>query len=123
MFALPGLHDTRPTHQQGRPQRFLEDPALVEPTVFAEIEALVGRVNDDRVAGQPLIVEELEQPADALIHGLDAAQVIVHVALILPADEVFALELGGAESGVAGLVIGIPGPALFGRQAFGRASA
>ena len=68
--------------------------------------------------GKPFVVEEFEQPADALIDGLDAAQVIVHVALVFPAHEVFALELGGAEGGVARLVIGVPGPALLGRQVF-----
>ena len=73
--------------------------------------------------GQPLVVEELEQPADALVDGLDAAQVVVHVALVLPAHEVLALEVGLAEGGVARLVVGVPGLALLGRQDLWAASA
>ena len=69
---------------------------------------------------QPGLIEEREQAADALVDGLHAAEVIVQVALVFPADEVFALELGGPKCGVSGLVIGVPGAALFRGQDRGR---
>ena len=88
--------------------------------MFAEIESLIGRINDDRLAAGPFVVEKLKQPPDALVHRLDAPQVIVHVALVLPAHEVFALQPRGTEGGVTRFVVGIPGPAILGRQVFRR---
>ena len=70
--------------------------------------------------GQPLVVEKRQQPADALIDRLDAAQVVVQVAIVLPAHQVLALELGRAEGRVPRLVVGVPGLALVGRQLGGR---
>ena len=61
------LDHARPADDQRRAQRLLEDPPLVEPAVLAEVEALVGRVDHDRVLGQPGFVEVLQQPADALV--------------------------------------------------------
>ena len=62
---------------------------------------------------QACLVEKRQQTADALIDGFHATEVIVQVALIFPADEVFALELGSTKCRVAGLVIGVPGATLF----------
>ena len=54
LLTLPGLRHAGPADEQRRAQRFLEDPALVEPAVLAEVEALVGGVDDDGVVGQAL---------------------------------------------------------------------
>ena len=115
-MVLPGFTTPGQRTRSGCAQRFLEDPALVEPAVLAQIEALIGRVDDDGVAGKTVVVEEFEQPAHAFVDGLHAAQVVVHVALVFPADEIAAVERGRAEGGVARLVVGVPGAALFGRQ-------
>ena len=115
-MTRPRPDEPRPAHEQGSAERLLEDPALVEPAVLAQVEALVGRVDDDGVVGQPLVVEELQQAADPLVDGLDAAEVVVEVAVVLPAHEVLALEIGLAEGGIARLVVGVPGLALLGRQ-------
>src|SRR5271157_4676937 len=77
----PGLDHSWPAHQKGGSERLLEDPTLVEPAVFAKVKALVGRVNHNGVAGQLFLVQESEQPADALVDGLDASQVVVQVAI------------------------------------------
>ena len=116
----PGLDNPRPAHQKRCSQRFLEDPALVEPAMLAQVESLVSRVDDDGVAGQALIVEEFEQLPDTLVHRPDTSQVIVHVSLIFPAHEIVALEPGRPEGGIARFVVVVPGPALLGCQAVGR---
>ena len=84
--------------------------------MLAQEKALVGRVNDDRVLGQPGVVEIIEQPADAFVDRRDAGQVVVHVALVFPADEIAAFEIELAEGCVARLVIGVPDFALLGVQ-------
>ena len=54
----PRLHLPRPAREQRRAQRFLEKPPLVEPAMLAEVEALVGGVDDDGVLRETLVVEE-----------------------------------------------------------------
>ena len=56
-----GFDHPRPANDQGSAQRFLEDPALVEPAVLSQIKSLIRCVDDDRVAGQTGLVEEVEQ--------------------------------------------------------------
>ena len=82
-----GLDPARPADQQRRLERFFVHPAFVEPAVFAQIPALVGRVDDDGVVGQAGFVEVVEHATDAVIDALDAAQVVFHVALIFPPDD------------------------------------
>src|SRR5262249_60000211 len=98
------LDHSRPADQERRAQGLFKNPALVEPAMLAQIEALVGRINDDRVLSEPSLIEEVEQATDALVDGLDTTQVVVQVALIFPANEFFALEIGGTECGVSRLV-------------------
>ena len=76
-----------------RRQALLVHEALVEPAVLAEEEALVGRVDDDRVVGEPFRVEAVEQPADVLVDRCHAAQVILHVELVRPAAQLVAFQL------------------------------
>src|SRR5262249_51289205 len=45
----PTLLHPRPAHQKRRAERLLEDPPLVEPPVFAEVEPLIGGINHERV--------------------------------------------------------------------------
>jgi len=54
--------------------------------VVAKEEALVRGIDDDRVVRQPLPVEEVEQPPDVLVERRDAAQVVLDVALVAPAQ-------------------------------------
>ena len=112
-----GLRDAGPADEERRAHGFLEDPALVEPAVLAEVEALVAGVDDDGVFREALLLEVIEHAAHALIDGADGGEVVVHVALVFPADEVLAGEIGGAELGVARLVVGIPHLPLLGGEA------
>ena len=85
-----GFDDSGPARDEGSFQRFLQDPALVEPAVFPEKEPLIAGEDDEGVVGQPLVVEILEQLPDALVHGQDAAEIIVHVTLVFPSHEILA---------------------------------
>ena len=50
--------------------------------MLAEHEALVTGVDNHRLVHQPLSLEVPEQPADIVIHPLDAAQVALEIALV-----------------------------------------
>ena len=63
---------------------FVQHQALVEPAVVAEEEALVGGVVDQRVLRQAVLVEVVEDLPHGVIDRLHAAQVVAHVALVLP---------------------------------------
>jgi hypothetical protein len=76
--------------------------------VFAEEPALVGGVEDDGVVGEVGLVEGIEDVANAVVDGGDAAEIVLGVALVFPADEVGAVEFGGVEGGVLGVVGGLP---------------
>ena len=55
--------------------------------MLAQIEALVGRVDDDGILSEAFGLEILQHAADVIVHGLNGGEVVVHVALIAPADE------------------------------------
>ena len=44
-----GVHDAGPADEKGHFQRFLEHPTFVVPTVLAQVEALVGGIDDDGI--------------------------------------------------------------------------
>src|SRR5207249_10857811 len=71
------LSDRGPADEEWRAERFLKDPAFVEPAVLTEVKALIGGVDDNGILGESLVIEILKYPADALIHGFDTAEVIV----------------------------------------------
>ena len=115
-FTRARLDLLRIPDQQRHVQRLLVHPALVEPAVLAQIEALVGGVDHDRVVGQARLLEVIQHPAHAVIDRRDAGQVVVHVPLILPADQVLALEIGLLEGLDLGPVGGVPLGLLLRRQ-------
>ena len=65
-----GLDLTWPADDERCVQAFFVHPALVEPAVFAEPEALVGAVDNHGVIGEPVVVEILQQSADIFIYCL-----------------------------------------------------
>ena len=73
----------RPAGHEGHLEGLLVHEALVVPAVLAEEEALVRGVDDQRVLGQALGVQPVQQPAHALVDGSDGAQVALEVALVL----------------------------------------
>ena len=116
----PGLRDTRPTNDERRAERFLENPAFVEPAMFTQEETLVGRVHDDGVVGQSFVVEELQESADALVDRFDASEVVMQVTLITPLDQVPALRVLFSKRFVPRAIIGVPLGPLFRIQLGGR---
>ena len=70
---------------------------------------LIGGQHHDGVFGDPLAIELVEDPADILVERLHTAEVVVHVAVVAPADERIPLRLGLPKRGIARFVIGIPG--------------
>ena len=50
--------------------------------------------------------------ADRIVNACDAAEIILGVALVLPADEVFTFQLSGLERRVLGVVGRVPRVAL-----------
>ena len=82
--------------------------------MLAQIEALVGRVDDDGILGEALLLEILQHAADVVVHGLHGREVVMHVALIAPADEVLTLRVGFLVGRIARLIISIPHGRLLG---------
>ena len=62
----------------------------------------------------------LEHASDIVVDGGDSSQVVLDVALILPAHEVVALQVGCAERVVLGLIGRVPNFELLGREPLGR---
>ena len=116
LVGAAGLDGSRPADEQRRARGFLENPAFVEPAVFAEEEALVGGVDDDGVGGQAGVVEVLQEAPDAVIQAFDAAEVVVHEAVVFPFGERAAGELLFQERLVARRVVGVPGFFLIRRE-------
>ena len=88
--------------------------------MLAEVEALVGAVDDDGVLAEVVLVEVGQHAPDLVVERVDAGHVVLHVALVAPADPGLALE-GGLELVLAvglveGLVPAVPGLALLGSQ-------
>ena len=76
--------------------------------MLAEVEALIRRVDHDGIAGQARLVEVVEHSPDVVVDRGDAAEVVLDVALILPADQVVALEGGLAKRFVLGFLGAVP---------------
>ena len=86
-LRVPGLDAGRPADEERHPQRLLVHEPLVEQAVVAEEEALVAGVDDDRVLREAGCVEVVEHAADAVVDRLHRRQVVLHVALVLPAHQ------------------------------------
>ncbi len=110
-----GLDDAGPADHERRAQGFFKDPALVEPAVLAEVEALIAAENDHGVVCEAVFVEVVEHSAHVFIHGLHAGEVVVHVALVAPFHEVATGRGGLAILCIAGFVVLVPLLALLGR--------
>ena len=49
---------------------------------------MIGRANHNRVFGEPLLFQKIKQPSDALVNRFHATEIVVHIAIIAPADEI-----------------------------------
>ena len=107
----------RVADDERRAHRFFIHETLVEPSVLAHIESLVGGIDDDGIVHQVVFLQIVEQAAHFIVHRLDAAQVIAQICLIFPADKVFARRLLFLEVFRAFGVCFVPRLALFGVHA------
>ena len=84
--------------------------------MFTHVPTLIGAVDDDGVLGETALVEEGEYATDVVVDRCHAAQVVLRIALVLPAHEILALERDLAEGVVLGAVGTIPLCALLRSQ-------
>jgi hypothetical protein len=82
-----------PTDQEGHPQGFFIHNALVIQAMFTEKKALVAGVHDDRVVSQAGLVQIVQNTTNVIIHTFDAAEVFLHVQLVLHLLLGFALKV------------------------------
>ena len=76
--ALAGLKPRQRRQRKsssGVRQRLLENPPLVEPSVLAQLEALVRAIDHDRVLSQARLVEVVANAAHAVVYAAEAASV------------------------------------------------
>ena len=79
--------------------------------MFAHVEALVAAVDDQRVFGKSFLVQIIHEAADAVVHGKQAAQVVLHVGVPFPFRKGFrVLQFSGFHAvhqglGALGIVI------------------
>ena len=100
-----------------RAERLLVHESLVEPSVLAHVESLVGGVDDDGVVGESVGVEIVDDAAHALVDAGYYRHVVAYVGLVLPVVEVLALEVGLKQLAVAREVVAAPCRALLGGHA------
>ncbi len=75
-------------HQGGTVAFFVHE-ALVVPAVLTQVKALVAGVNDDGILGEPARFQVVQNAAYVAVHPIHAGQVVLHIALVAPAQFVF----------------------------------
>ena len=103
--------------EQRRAERLLIHEALVEPSVLAHVEPLVGGVDNHRVVEHVVVLEILDDAPHIAVDGVDHAHVVVHVALVFPLGKLLAGKVLLLEFSDDGVVVGVPLGALRGRHA------
>ncbi len=83
-----------PADDQRGAERFFVDPTFVVPAMLAEVEPLVGAVDDNGVVGQVVVLQVFHHATDVLVDRFDAGEVGLQVALMHPADTIFFRHLG-----------------------------
>ncbi len=81
--------------------------------MIAEIESLVGCVEDDGVFGKAFGVEIVQQPADIVVYRRNTTQIVLYIPLIFPANKFLAFEFCFCERLVLGFVSLVPCLELF----------
>ena len=76
--------------------------------MVANVEALIGAINDDSVVVEVQLLERGAQAADAFVHTLNAAQIVFRVTLEFPTDQIFTLKIRFVEGLIARAVMGAP---------------
>ncbi len=82
--------------------------------MLTEEKALIGAVNDNRVLLQSGLVQVVKNASDVVINSGNAAQVILDVALVFPAHQLFAAQIRFKKRLVLRSIGRIPGSAFIG---------
>ena len=103
-------------HDEWRAQALLIHESLVEPAMFAQVEALVGGIDDDGVLSQAVFVEVAQQATYVLVDAMDDGEVVAQVCLVFPLHQRPAGEAVALEAVVAVAEVLFVGLALIGIQ-------
>ncbi len=103
-----------PFDDQRHAEGFFVHPAFVIPAMIAEVESLIGGVDDDGIFIEAGFLEVSQHATDVFIDAFDTAEVVFHVALVFPADEIFTSEVCFSQRFVFGIEGGVPRCKLFG---------
>ena len=90
LFRHAPCFDSGTASDQRSLQTGLVHKSLVVESEITEVPAIVGGVHDDGVLGEPVLIEIVQNFSDAVINTLNAGEVVLHVSLILPVDQIFA---------------------------------
>ena len=93
-FRLPGLITPGQRTSMGVRKDSSYIQRLSNQPCSPKIESLVRAVNHDGVLVQARFLEVAEHPSDPVVHRGDAAQIVLHVALVFPTDQVLARQVG-----------------------------
>ena len=84
-------------HDEGRGIGLLIHEALVEPSVLAHVEPLVGRVDHERGVQQSRLLQIVERAPDVVVQTLQHLGIVAHVALVFEFRQFFSLQMAGIE--------------------------
>ena len=73
-------------------ERFFVHKALIKPSVFAHIEALVGGVHHDGVVAKSVLFQIIEQSAHVVVNRTYHGSVVANVVLVFPLHQFLACE-------------------------------
>ena len=88
------------THHQWGVERFLIHKPLVEPAMFAYVEALVGGIHHESIVDESALLEIVEHATHVIVEAFHHLHIVAHIALEFPFSqfatfEIAAIEVGG----------------------------
>ena len=107
-----GLDFARIADEERCVHAFLVHETLVEPSVLAHVEPLVGGIDNNGVLGKAVTVEVVEDFAYALVNRVNDRQIVAQIGLVLPFHQCPSCELVLLELVIALAEIGFIGSFL-----------
>ena len=75
---------SRPAHHHRHTKRLFVHETLVKPAMFAQVEALIGGIDYNRILVQPRTFEIVQYLAHTLVHTCYTSHVVLQVTLVFP---------------------------------------